>query len=128
MGRNPRLVPDHTVADGIQAARLTIPVAYFDAARCARGLECLRSYCAEWDENLRTFERTPKHDWASHGADSFRYLSMAWQQPVSLPSEKTPAAIIKDMCKPRTYDQLVREYLQKRRDDGDETEFGGLNI
>jgi hypothetical protein len=81
MGRNPRLVPDHTVADGIQAARLTIPYAYFDATRCGRGLECLRSYCAEWDENLRTFKRTPKHDWASHGADAFRYLAMSWQEP-----------------------------------------------
>jgi phage terminase large subunit len=57
MGRKPRLVPDHSVADGIQAARLTIPMAYFDAARCARGLECLRSYCADWDEHLRRSRR-----------------------------------------------------------------------
>jgi hypothetical protein len=29
----------------------------------------------------RTFKRTPKHDWASHAADAFRYLSLAWREP-----------------------------------------------
>jgi phage terminase large subunit len=113
MGRNPRLVPDHTVADGIQAARLTIPVAYFDAARCVRGLECLRSYCAEWDEHLRTFKRTPKHDWASHGADAFRYMSMSWQEPVSLPSEKTTKEIIAQMIAPRSLNDVLKQYANE---------------
>ena len=82
LGRKPRVVPQHKLADGIQAARLTLPLAHFDAGRCAKGLHALREYKAEWDEDLRTFKRTPKHDWASHGADAFRYLSMAWQEPL----------------------------------------------
>jgi phage terminase large subunit len=123
MGRNPRLVPDHTVADGIQAARLTIPVAHFDAARCARGLECLRSYCAEWDENLRTFKRTPKHDWASHGADSWRYLSMSWQEAVSLPEEKTQKQIVDEIIaksQSRTLNDVMKQYIDEQLELGNE--------
>jgi phage terminase large subunit len=79
LGRKPRVVPMHSLQDGINAARLTIPLARFDAARCARGIDCLKSYQAEWSEELRTFKKTPLHDWASHGADSWRYLSVAWR-------------------------------------------------
>jgi hypothetical protein len=80
LGRKPRIVPAHALQDGINAARLTIPLARFDAARCARGIDALKSYQAEWDESLRTFKKTPLHDWASHGADAFRYLAMSWRE------------------------------------------------
>ena len=43
LGRKPRLVPNHTVIDGISAARKTIESSHFDVARCQRGIECLRS-------------------------------------------------------------------------------------
>jgi phage terminase large subunit len=36
LGRKPRIVPDHSLMDGIQAGRITIGQARFDAARCAR--------------------------------------------------------------------------------------------
>jgi hypothetical protein len=116
------------VPDGINAARLSLGRCWFDAEKCAEGIEALRQYRAEYDEKLLTFKNQPRHDWASHTADAFRYLSMAWQQPVSLPSEKTTAEIIKEMIKPRTYDQLVREHFEELRDAGDETEFGGIDI
>lgn len=92
LGRNPRLVPNHKVMDGINAARLTIPRCWFDE-RCKDGLEALRQYRADYDEKLRTFKDTPRHDWASHGADSFRYLAMAWREMVP---EAAPA-------KPKTF-------------------------
>jgi hypothetical protein len=57
LGRNPRIVPAHKLMDGISAARQTVPLAYFDAARCAKGLECLREYKAEWDDELRTLRK-----------------------------------------------------------------------
>jgi hypothetical protein len=63
LGRKPRLVPAHSVMDGINAARQTIPCTYFDATRCAKGLEALREYKAEFDDDLRTFKKVPKHDW-----------------------------------------------------------------
>lgn len=57
LGRKPpRVVPSHSLMDGINAARQTIPLTYFDATRCAKGLEALREYKSEWDDDLRTFK------------------------------------------------------------------------
>lgn len=81
IGRTAALVPDQRLMDGINAARLTIPFARFDSQRCAKGLDCLREYKAEWDADARVFRKTPAHNWASHGADAWRYLSLSWKQP-----------------------------------------------
>ena len=48
LGRKPRVVPAHNLQDGINAARITIPLVRFDAARCGRGIDALKSYQAEW--------------------------------------------------------------------------------
>ena len=90
LGRKPRLVPNQGLMDGINAARKTLPFAHFDATRCKRGLECLRNYRAEWSEDDRTYRKTPTHNWASHGADAWRYLSLAWQPPAP-PKEEEPS-------------------------------------
>jgi hypothetical protein len=74
--------------DGINAGRRTIPFARFDAKRCAQGLEALRSYRTEWDEKARAFKKTPDHNWASHGADGWRYLSLSWRAPMREPEEE----------------------------------------
>jgi len=87
LGLKPQLVPNEALMDGINAARLTIPLSYFDEKRCARGIECLRQYKTEWDENAHTFRKTPAHDWSSHGADAWRYLSVAWRQAWAAPPE-----------------------------------------
>jgi hypothetical protein len=47
LGRKPRICPQHSLQDGINAARRTIPLARFDASRCARGIDALKSYQAE---------------------------------------------------------------------------------
>ena len=83
--RHPRILPAQNVMDGINAARVTLGSCHFDAERCSAGLEALRQYRADYDEKLKTFRDRPKHDWSSHGADAFRYLSMAWR---SLAPEK----------------------------------------
>ncbi len=62
--------------DGINAVRLILPRCWFDAETCAPGIDALRSYRRAWDENLRVFSSRPLHDWASHGADAFRYLAV----------------------------------------------------
>ncbi|MGC2586851.1 MAG: hypothetical protein WA445_11335 [Pseudolabrys sp.] len=125
LGRKPRLVPNHTVIEGINAARKTIESSHFDAARCQRGIECLRSYCAEWDEQLRTFRKTPKHDWASHGADAFRYLAMSWREPIANDDEPNPIA---ELLKPRTYDQIWQMHVAEQIDKGVDPEAFGENL
>lgn len=90
LGRNPKLVPSHKVMDGINAARLTLPMVYFDRFKCADGIEALRQYRAEFDEKTRAFKDNPRHDWTSHSADAFRYLAMAWRE-MAPPAQKPPA-------------------------------------
>ncbi len=105
--RKPRLVPDHRVMDGINAARVTLPRVYFDAIRCAAGLEALRQYRADYDEKTRAFKNEPKHDWTSHSADAFRYLCMAWRELVPDPKPKDPIA---ELLRPKTLDEHLKDY------------------
>jgi phage terminase large subunit len=79
-GLKPRVLPLNDVDDGINAARITLRRCHFDAQRCGDGIEALKAYRRQWDEKLRTFVDRPLHDWASHPADAFRYLSMAWRE------------------------------------------------
>lgn len=54
----------------VNAARLMIPVCWFDAERCATGLERLRAYRKRWSRATASYGG-PLHDLASHGADAF---------------------------------------------------------
>jgi phage terminase large subunit len=76
-----RICPNVGVADGIHAARLLLPRCWFDTTKTARGLECLRHYRKRFNDSLQEFTGTPVHDWASHGADAFRYLAVRHQTP-----------------------------------------------
>ena len=78
--RHPRLVPKLSVMDGINATRITIGRAWFDAERCHDGLEALRAYRADYDDKAKVFHDRPKHDWSSHGSDAARYMSLAWRE------------------------------------------------
>ena len=54
----------------VNAARQMIPITWFDAERCAVGLDRLRAYRKRWSSATRSFVG-PLHDAASHGADAF---------------------------------------------------------
>jgi phage terminase large subunit len=132
LGRKPRIVPDHSLMDGIQSARRTIPLVRFDAVRCARGIDALKSYQAAWSEELRTYARTPKHDWASHGSGAFRYLSVAWREPIASEEELTPLQRLRqDVLKPRTWNDIFAKRAEELRDQDIELaegeEFFNLN-
>ena len=54
----------------VNAVRLMIPTCWFDAERCALGLERLRAYRKRWSRATHSYGG-PLHDRASHGADAF---------------------------------------------------------
>jgi len=56
----------------IDAVRRAFPTFYFDSNKCAVGIEHLRRYAREWDDDDKVFSVTPKHDQHSHAADSLR--------------------------------------------------------
>ncbi len=76
---NMTVLPRLSVQDGIQAARMTLPHCWFDAAKCKDGIEALRQYEREYDEDTKAFRVSPKHNWASNPADAFRYLATSWR-------------------------------------------------
>jgi len=79
-GFKPHPIPNNSLIDGIHAARMTIPMARFDRVKCKKGLEALVHYHAEYDEDRKVLKPTPEHDWSSHAADAWRYLSLAWRE------------------------------------------------
>jgi hypothetical protein len=64
------------VEDGINAVRVFLPKCWFNAKKCARGIDALKLYRAEYDDKLQALRPRPVHDWTSHAADSFRYLAL----------------------------------------------------
>ena len=73
------LVPQGSVADGIQAVRTLFPRFMFDVDRCHDGLESLKAYRREWSETRKDWVDHPLHDWSSHGADALRTFCTGWQ-------------------------------------------------
>ena len=91
-GHHVSIVPNLSIADGINALRTTFPTMYFDAQRCADGLQALRHYRFEVvgngdDQDQDTpfakagFKNLPVHNRWSHGADAARYLAIALKPP-----------------------------------------------
>ena len=84
-----RIVPSLSLQDGIQATRMALLKCWFDADKTEELIECLRQYQREYDEDKKVFRDKPRHDWASHGADSMRMLSIAWSDEIkAIPKEK----------------------------------------
>lgn len=85
------VAPSLSVADGIQAVRRILPRCWFDKENTKQGLAALRNYRRQYDEKRNVFYDTPLHDWASHYADSFRYLAIGlnevdndWGKPLNV--------------------------------------------
>ena len=84
-----KIVPSLSLQDGIQATRLALMRSWFDH-KCEDGIECLRQYQREYNEDTKAFKDKPKHDWTSHGADAFRMLSIAWKEEAKIVTKDDP--------------------------------------
>lgn len=78
------VLPREGLEQGINAARMLFSRCWFDDAKCADGISSLMNYRRDYNDKLGEFKATPVHDWASHGADAFRYLAMAHKDPVAM--------------------------------------------
>jgi hypothetical protein len=87
--KNIKITPNLKLQDGIQAARLALTRTWFDH-KCTDGIECLRQYQREYDEDKKVFRDKPRHDWTSHGADAFRYLSIVWKDEAKIVDPEAP--------------------------------------
>jgi phage terminase large subunit len=75
-----RITPKTSVANGINAARTLFANVWFDAEKCADGLNALRRYRYDVDAESGQFSDKPLHDDASHAADAFRYLAVSLRE------------------------------------------------
>jgi phage terminase large subunit len=93
-----RILDRASVIDGIDAVRRMFPQMYFDAEKCADGLQGLRRY--QWGPLPQSgqLKREPLHDRASHPADALRTLAMS----VKVPEIKGPKKE-RDWQPPRSY-------------------------
>lgn len=119
---NPRRIPQVAVADGLQAGRMAINAATFDAKACADGIDGLKSYRREWDDERKTFRETPVKDWAEHIGSSWRYLGLAWRDvPKPEKVEKVPGELILTATPTgvlqanMTAKQAVEEFIKRRQ-------------
>ena len=79
---NVRITPKTSVAEGINAGRTVFSRCWFDAAKCADGINHLRRYRYDVDPDTKQYSRNPLHDDHSHAADAFRYLAVSLSAPV----------------------------------------------
>lgn len=73
--------------NGINAARKTIDLSWFDEIRCAYGIKCLMNYHFAYDEDKGRFADKPTHDKWSDCCDAFEIIGQVWRNEVK---EKEP--------------------------------------
>ncbi|MCX8501761.1 MAG: hypothetical protein ORO03_08740 [Alphaproteobacteria bacterium] len=71
------IAPRLSIEEGIEAVRILLPRCWFDATKCAVGIESLRNYRKDFDDRLKIWREKPRHDWTSHAADAFRMGAIA---------------------------------------------------
>ena len=110
LGWKTRIVPELGLIDGIQAARLTLADCYFDP-KCHEGVETLKQYQREYDEDKKCFRDKPRHDWTSHYSDAFRYACLIWREemmPKPKPETKWPQG--------QTIDELIKAHRKAKEE------------
>jgi phage terminase large subunit len=108
LGWKPRIVPELGLIDGIQAARLTLAECWIDS-QCQDGLDALKQYQREYDEDKKCFRDKPRHDWTSHFADAFRYACLVWREEMK-PKQEPPVRWPQD----RTISEIIARQTRRR--------------
>ena len=86
--RNVVVVPQSKVQQGIDTTRRMFSRFVFDEHNCdtapapgvPSGIDCMKSYRREWDEEKKEYKAEPVHDQYSHGADALRTGCMGWEE------------------------------------------------
>jgi phage terminase large subunit len=73
----------------IQEGRRLFPAMWFNEPTTGPGLDALGWYHEKKDEK-RNIGLGPKHDWASHGADAFGLMCVAYEEPQSSAAMSAP--------------------------------------
>jgi phage terminase large subunit len=102
LGIKATIGPELSRQDGIQAARMILPACWFDRTRCMDGLEHLRQYRRQWDEDRKMFGPDPAKTPHNHTADAFRYAAIAMRDGDARPKPAPKPRFLNEM----TLDEL----------------------
>ena len=72
-------IPKTEIEFGIECARSLFPYLWIDEKKNNYFLKCIENYHKRFNSKESCYSNTPKHDWSSHFADSFRYLGVAYK-------------------------------------------------
>jgi phage terminase large subunit len=108
------IVPQSKVQDRINAARVVMPRCRFHRTRCKPGLNGLRNWSFEYNDNTKTYSRSPKHDWASHPGDGYSYGAQVMQErAIARPKRSGIEARAQAAGKKLTFNDVVRMHEQR---------------
>ncbi len=102
--------PSLSLLDGLQAARWMLQQAIRVHPRCHEGLEALKQYHYDYDDERHSFAKKPAHDWSSHSADAFRYAACVVRAAEVL-TRKPPVPVtrpVRNLDTLPTLDELFR--------------------
>jgi phage terminase large subunit len=74
------ITPNSSKSDRINAARVLTPRVKFHKTKTERGVDALRAWSYEYNEETKTFSLEPLHDWASHDGDGYSYGCLVMKQ------------------------------------------------
>ena len=63
--------------DAIETMRTIFDNCWFDEKECEQGLNCLKSFRKEWDDEKKMWSNKPVKDWSIHGADAFQTFAIS---------------------------------------------------
>ncbi len=105
------VAPRLPLEDGLDAVRRFLPRLSIDRTKCARGIESLQGYRFDWSDDLRTFSKRPRHDWASHGCDGLRTFVQGYED---IPTEQEAEAYTRNLRSELQFDPF--RYERQSRD------------
>jgi len=76
LGINFQIVPKVSIFEGIEFARGIFPKLWIDTDKCSYFIKAIENYQKSYNEKLNVYSDKPLHDWSSHTADAFRYMSV----------------------------------------------------
>jgi ClpP class serine protease len=111
-GFRPQIARELSLEDGINAVRAVLPVCEFDANAAADGIETLKAYRKDWDEDRGAWSDKPRHDFSSHGADGFRTGVATPDRELLRPKEPQP---FKMKTRWPTFKELMDEHGRRTK-------------
>lgn len=90
LGVKMRVVAATSQMNSIAALRKVLGFAWFDKEACAHGIEALRQYKFDYDEQTKSFKVKPLHDWSSHGSDAAELVGQVYANAVRSDEKPKP--------------------------------------